>query len=113
MKGADSGRKKLRPSVVSSEKRRKEKAMKKDNALMKLGRAVSEYLKGKPAPNHNNKQFKPRHSRYQQYREEHKAQCVNGARSQIVNPDGTIITVDVFRRQSAQERRSYRKNERR
>ena len=86
--------------------------MKKENALMKLSRAVSEYLKGKPAPNHNNQQFKPRHSRYQQYREEQKAQILNGARSQIVNPDGTIITVDVFSSKSSQEKRSYKKSER-
>ena len=96
--------------------------MKKENALMKLGRAVSEYLKGKPAskrgkgrnqPANNNRHSQPRHSRHKQYREEQKAQCVNGARSQIVNPDGTIITVDVYSHQSAQERRSYRKGERR
>jgi|GEM_PF-5752873 len=99
--------------------------MKKENALMKLGRTVSEYLKGTPAPkksdrrnqpahnrNHNNKQFKPRRSRHEEYREEQKAQNLNVARSQIANPDGTIITIDVFSRQSAHTKRSYKKSER-
>lgn len=98
--------------------------MKKENALMKIGRAVSEYLKGtpalkksdrrnQPAHNHNSKQFKPRRSRHEEYREEQKAQNLNVARSQIANPDGTIITIDVFSRQSAHAKRSYRKSERR
>ena len=100
--------------------------MKKENALMKLGRTLSEYLKGTPAPkksdrrnqsahnrNHNNKQFKPRRRRYEEYREEQKAQNLNVARSQITNSDGTIITVDVYSHQSAHTKRSYRKSERR
>lgn len=99
--------------------------MKKENALMKLGRAVSEYLKGTPAPerakgrnqpahnrNHNHKQSKPRCSRHEQYREEQKAQNLNVARSQIANPDGTIITVDVYSHQSCHAKRSYKRSER-
>lgn len=97
--------------------------MKKENALMKLGRAVSEYLKGTPKPkksdrrnqpahNCNHKQFKPRHNRHEHYREEQKAQNLNVARSQISNPNGTIITVDVYSHQSCHAKRSYRKSER-
>ena len=98
--------------------------MKKENALMKLGRTLSEYLKGtpalkksdrrnQPAHNHNSKQFKPRRRRHEEYREEQKAQNLNVARSQITNSDGTIITVDVYSHQSAHTKRSYRKSERR
>lgn len=96
--------------------------MKKENALMKLGRAVSEYLKGKPAAErakgrnqsaHNPKQSKPSHMRHEHYGEEQKAQVLNGARSQVINADGTIITVDVFSSKLGQVKRSYRKRERR
>lgn len=91
----------------------------KKNALVRLGRALSGYFKTVSADKGNKQkhpvpQSKHRPARRQQEYTEHQMQkSLNCVRSQVVNPDGSSITVEVVSHNSAHAIRRYRKTERR
>ena len=89
------------------------------NALARLSRALSGYLKT-ASVDKGNKQKPPvpqsKHRparRHQEYMEHQSQKSLNCVRSQVVNPDGSSITVEVVSHNSAYARRSYRNTQRR
>ena len=99
--------------------------MKRNNALTRLGHALTRNLKTSPKKadgvtyqNRRNlpvvrSSHRPKSSRNQQYSDHYRAVRVNRIRTAIVNSDGSYVAVDVYSHSSIHARRRYRKIERR
>ena len=89
-------------------------------ALSKLRKALTSFLKSsKPVPatqssrknlpavrNNNKPRYRPRRS--QQYSAQDAFQASNQTRSQIINPDGSIMSVERNSHRAAYRKRNYR-----
>ena len=84
----------------------------KKNALARLGHTLNSYLSADKAKKQKHSVPSSKHKparRHQESSEQQGIQSTNRVRSCIVQPDGTMITVDVFNHQSAHARRRYRR----